>query len=381
MNPTVSDVAVALLWAAAAAAATWLVTYPVRRRSLSGVLASVVLTGTAASVGSVVGGIHVMLLPMHHEGTIVGVAVASGLLAAVGASAAARRLTRDNAVLREAVADVARGIVPDGGGRPLTAELEHVRRELRETATQLAETRRREQALESARRELVSWVSHDLRTPLAGLRAMAEALEDGVAANPEQYYKRIHAEVERLGGMVDDLFDLSRLQAGAFSRDVEDIPLDDLVSDCLASLEPLAAAQGVHLTGSVSGAASVLGNGPELNRALTNLVANAIRHTRADGQVEVQVGITVREHDAGPRALAEVVVRDECGGIPEGELHRVFDVGFRGEPARTPHAVNPAGAGLGLAITRGIVEAHDGTVDVENAPGGCRFRLRLPVAG
>jgi signal transduction histidine kinase len=226
--------------------------------------------------------------------------------------------------------------------------------------------------LEAARRELVSWVSHDLRTPLAGLRAMAEALEDGVVDNPELYYKQIGTSVERLNQMVEDLFDLSRIQAGEMSHDAERIALDDLVSDCVAALEPLAAAQGVELTGSVTGTAAVTGSGPELNRALTNLVANAIRHTRAEGRVDVRVSVAAD-------ALAEVVVRDECGGIPAEQLGRVFDVGFRGEAARTPHTRDYTGAGLGLAITRGIVEAHDGTVDVENAPGGCRFRMRLPV--
>jgi signal transduction histidine kinase len=148
------------------------------------------------------------------------------------------------------------------------------------------------------------------------------------------------------------------------------------VSDCLAALEPLAAAQDVRLTGAVSGATAVTGNGPELNRALTNLVANAIRHTRAHGAVDVRVGLTPMGPDG---TIAEVIVRDECGGIPEEHLARVFEVGFRGEPARPSSGGNSGGAGLGLAITRGIVEAHSGTVEVSNRPGGCQFRVRLPV--
>jgi signal transduction histidine kinase len=213
-------------------------------------------------------------------------------------------------------------------------------------------------------------VSHDLRTPLAGLRAMAEALEDGVVDDPELYFKQMAASVDRLNQMVDDLFDLSRIQAGAVSRDAERIALDDLVSDCISALEPLAASNGVKLSGSVERPIAVRGNGQELNRALTNLVANAIRYTPTDGTVQVRV--------AAPDGLAEVTVRDECGGIPQAHLSRVFDVGFRGEAARTPHAEqHPAGAGLGLAITRGIVEAHDGSVDVTNTETGCEFRVRL----
>jgi signal transduction histidine kinase len=204
---------------------------------------------------------------------------------------------------------------------------------------------------------------------------MSEALEDGVADNPELYYKQMRTSVDRLATMVDDLFELSRIQAGGFALDTEQVALDDLVSDCLAALGPLAAAQGVRLTGHSAGPSTVSGNAPELSRALINLVANAIRHTRADGVVDVSV--------AGTAEGAAVTVLDECGGIPDYEIERIFEVGFRGEPARSPSAGNAdsaSGAGLGLAITRGIVEAHGGTVDVANIDGGCSFTLRLPAA-
>jgi signal transduction histidine kinase len=365
-----------LLWSAIAGVGMWLLLLPVRRRSLSGLLAALVVTGAAASMGALLGGIHAMLLPDVNVETLAALVALSGAAAALAAVAVGRRLARDNAYLRKAVAEIAEGRVPTADGPRLTAEVAQVREELRVTASALAATRERERALESARRELVSWVSHDLRTPLAGLRAMAEALEDGVVDDPEQYYKQIAGAVDRLNQMVEDLFDLSRIQSGDVSRDVESIALDDLVSDCIAALEPLAAAQDVRLTGSVTGATAVLGNGRELNRALTNLVANAIRHTHAQGRVDVRVGIAAR-----PVPLAEVVVSDECGGIPDEHLGRLFDVGFRGEAARTPRDdLQPAGAGLGLAITRGIVEAHAGTVDVANRHGGCEFRVRLPVS-
>ncbi len=376
MHVTWANFGAALLWAAIAGVATWLLLLPVRRRSLAGLLAALVLTGAAASMGALLGAAHAMLIPEVNWQTLVVLIALSGAIAALAAVAVGRRLAKDNAHLSKTMAEVAAGRVPAVDGPRLTAEVARVREELRLTAAALAATRERERALESARRELVSWVSHDLRTPLAGLRAMAEALEDGVVDDPEQYYKQIGTSVERLNQMVEDLFDLSRIQAGDVSRDVENIALDDLVSDCISALEPLAAAQDVRLTGSVDGSTAVVGNGRELNRALTNLVANAIRHTRAQGSVDVRVGIS-----AGPVPLAEVVVRDECGGIPDAHLDRVFDIGFRGEAARTPHDdVQPAGAGLGLAITRGIVEAHEGTVDVANRPGGCEFRVRLPVS-
>ena len=187
--------------------------------------------------------------------------------------------------------ELGEGRIPSDTGRRLSAELETVRRELRSTGARLAESRDRELMLESARRELVAWVSHDLRTPLAGLRAVAEALEDGVVDDVELSYKQIRVSVDRLSTMVDDLFELSRIQAGSLARGHDKIALDDLVSDCLAALEPLASAQGVRLIGTLSASAVVSGSGAELNRALTNVVANAIRHTPLDGRVEVRVGV------------------------------------------------------------------------------------------
>jgi signal transduction histidine kinase len=223
--------------------------------------------------------------------------------------------------------------------------------------------------MERSRRELVAWVSHDLRTPLAGLRAMAEALEDNVAEDPEIYHTRIRQSVDRLTGMVDDLFELSRIHAGALRLSLEHIPLADLVDEAVVGADPLARARGVRLSADVRTGRSVCVDVNEVSRALTNLVANAIRHTPSDGAVRVEA----TERDG--RAVLAVV--DACGGIPDDDLDRVFEVAWRGTAARTPEPL--AGAGLGLAIVRGIVEAHSGEVDVRNVVGGCRFEVRLPV--
>ena len=368
MNPTLSSVLTALLWAAGAGALTWLVTLPLHRRSLGWLLTCVVLTGTLASVAAIFGSVRSMFISAAEEATVLSVAIVAGLVAAVTAGAAARRLARDNRALRQAVTDLDSGRVPTTDGRPLTAELDQVRRQLAETAQRLSDSRDRERTLEASRRELVAWVSHDLRAPLAGLRAMSEALEDGVG-EPGVYLKQIRAEVDRLSAMVDDLFELSRIQAGLLIPPTSAVSLGDLVSDCIASLEPLAAVHGVRLAGSCPDSVTVLGNSHELNRALTNLVANAIHHTATDGTVEVAVC-----------PGAEVTVRDRCGGIADEDLTRVFDVGFRGEAARTPRLAEGTGAGLGLAIARGIVNAHGGTIEVRNVPGGCAFTVRLPPA-
>ncbi|HJQ01799.1 MAG TPA: HAMP domain-containing sensor histidine kinase [Jatrophihabitans sp.] len=361
----------ALGWAAAGAVLAWLMTLPLHRRSLIGLLASVVLTGTLASVAAVVGNVRAMFISTNQLAAVVSVSVVAGLAAAVSAVVAARRLTRDNRALGEAITAIGQGRLPDTDHPRLTGQVDHLHAELASTAQRLAESRERERALERSRRELIAWVSHDLRTPLAGLRAMSEALEDGVVEQPELYYKQIHAQVDRLTGMVEDLFDLSRIQARGFAIETERISLDDLVSDCLAALEPLARAAEVELRGHSDGQATVTGNAAELNRALTNLVANAIQHTSRRGGVDVHLRIE--------DGHAVVLVRDQCGGIPQAAMPRVFDVGYRLESARTPNPGQPGGAGLGLAITRGIISAHAGTVDVRNVPGGCEFHLQLPA--
>lgn len=256
-----------------------------------------------------------------------------------------------------------------------TAELDSLSRELAATSAKLAASRDRERALETSRRELVAWISHDLRTPLAGLRAMSEALEDGMAADPARYHRQIRTEVERLNSMVGDLFELSRIHAGALALSPSRMSVYDLVGDALSGVDPLAREHGVRLVGDAVDRVPVEVDGKEMTRVLANLLVNAIRHTPADGTVAIAA-----EHRAGAVVLS---VTDGCGGIPVEDLPRVFDTGWRGTSARTPPAgagpTPPAGAGLGLAIVRGIVEAHEGRTAVHNVPGGCRFEVTLPL--
>ncbi|HET6501913.1 MAG TPA: HAMP domain-containing sensor histidine kinase [Amycolatopsis sp.] len=237
------------------------------------------------------------------------------------------------------------------------------------------EARERERAAEASRRELVAWISHDLRSPLAGIRAMAEALSDGVVAEHDEvaeYAARISGETTRLSGMVDDLFELSRITAGALRSTMAAVSLSEIVGDALAAQAPVAHRKGVHVLADAEAWPTVLGSDTDIGRVIRNLLANAIRHTPPDGTV------TVRVHRDGPDAV--LAVDDACGGIPEAELARVFDVAFRGAAARTPEFGNqPAGAGLGLAIAKGLVEAHHGRIDARNHGPGCRFEVRLPA--
>ena len=254
------------------------------------------------------------------------------------------------------------------------AEFAALSDQLRESSRRLAESREREQRLEESRRELVSWVSHDLRTPLAGLVAMSEALEDGMVDDPSRYHRQISAEVNRTVRMVDDLFELSQIHAGLLDPTPQTVALGDLVSESLAAAESVAAVKGVRLDGQVDADVLVHVDPNAMSRVIGNLLMNAIRHTPSDGAVQI------RGWSRGE--AVQLSVRDGCGGIPGEDIDRVFDVAFRGGAARTPDAeplVSGSGAGLGLAIVRGLIEVHSGRVDVENVEDGCKFVVTIPT--
>jgi signal transduction histidine kinase len=297
----------------------------------------------------------------------------SGIASLVASYFVGRKIGRASGALLASVRQVGDSGIYTPPEVPLPAELEGLSRGLAEAHERLGQARAREQAFEASRRELVAWVSHDLRTPLAGLRAMAEALEDRVVIDPREvdhYHSQIRIETERLAAMIDDLFELSKIHAGALRLSRRVVGLEDLIADVAASAAPVARAKRVRLTGSAMRGMPVLIDSAEFGRAVRNLVINAIRHTPPDGTIEI-----LGELRSG---AACVSVSDECGGIPLDDLPRVFDVAFRGESARTPDP--SGGAGLGLSIARGIVEAHSGDISVLNTGPGCQFVITLPLA-
>ncbi|GGO95001.1 sensor histidine kinase [Wenjunlia tyrosinilytica] len=358
----------AFLGAAAAGLVGLVALRVLRRRSVAVSLAVVAAVAVGAMLAGTMAVAQAMFLSSHDLKVVTTVCAMAAAVSLATALLLGRRVVAGSRALTAATRSFG-----DGGsfapptGAP-TAELAALGRELAVTSAKLARSRAREQALDASRRELVAWISHDLRTPLAGLRAMAESLEDGMAEDPARYHRQIRTEVERLSGMVGDLFELSRIQAGALALARARISVYDLVGDAIAGVYPLARELGVRLDGGSVDSVPVEVDGKEMTRVLGNLLINAIRRTPADGTVAV----------AARRERDEVVlsVTDGCGGIPEEDLPRVFDTGWRGNDARTP----PAGAGLGLAIVRGIVEAHDGRAGVRNVPGGCRFEVTLPAA-
>jgi signal transduction histidine kinase len=184
-------------------------------------------------------------------------------------------------------------------------------RRLAAAAVWADQARTRERQLEKGRRDLVAWVSHDLRTPLAGLRAMAEALEDRVVQDPatvSDYHRRIRVETDRMTRLVDDLFELSRITAGALRLSPTAVPLGEVVSDALATAAPLAKARQIRLVAAECGWPTVVATEPELARVVANLLVNAVRYTPDEGTVRIEAG---RDRDA-----AWLSVADTCGGIP-----------------------------------------------------------------
>ena len=237
-------------------------------------------------------------------------------------------------------------------------------------AVRLAMEERSRRQIEDARRQMVAAVSHDLRTPLASLRLLVEAIDDGVATGEtrERYLGEMRAHVETLTALIDDLFELSRIEAGDIAWTMGQVEVGSLIDDTVASMRAAAEARGVHLAVEPPGA-DVLAraNAEKVQRVLLNLIQNAIRHTPADGSV------TVRARNA-PGGV-EIEVADEGDGIPAGDGERVFDAFYRGDESRSDD-----GAGLGLAISRAIVEAHGGRIWLEPGAPGTKVRFTLRPA-
>jgi signal transduction histidine kinase len=223
---------------------------------------------------------------------------------------------------------------------------------------------------ERARRALVAAVSHDLRTPVTALRLLSEAVEDGVVEGDtaQEYAGRIATHVGVLGDLIDDLFELSRLESGELRWSMEEVALAELVHEVVEAMRPEAAASSVDVRAVLdAGDPLAVGDRARLQRVLFNLIQNAIRHTPPDGSVTVRA----ERVDGG----VEIEVADTGAGIPAAERTRVFEAFHRLDPARSD-----GGAGLGLAISRAIVEAHGGRIWIVDEAPGTRVRVRLRAA-
>jgi len=242
-------------------------------------------------------------------------------------------------------------------------------------AMQLEKAAEAERALDEARRNLVAWASHDLRTPLTSLRVMLDALADGVVDDPETVARYLHQsqnEVSRMSVLIDDLFELAQLDAGYQDLDFEWITLSDLISDTLESFAARAKAQDVTLEGVITPDVDPIWAAPDkLSRILDNLVGNALRFTPDGGSICLDASLD------GDQVFIEV--RDTGLGISENDLPHVFDRFYRGEKSRVRNDDKSGGVGLGLAIVKGLVKAHGGEIWVESEPDiGTRFWFTIP---
>ena len=300
---------------------------------------------------------------MFHMGDdvkILAVTAASALTALVAALLVARSIADSIDRVREASVELAHGNLdaraPEGG----TAEVAELAASFNEMGANLSR-------LFDTRRELVAWASHDLRTPLANMQAMLEALEDGLG-EPDEYVPVLREQVRVLSMLVDDLFELARIDAGALTLEMHRLPVAPIVSSSLRGVEAEARSRHVTLAAEVDDDVIARFAPEKVERVLMNLLTNALRHTPSDGAVAVRV-----EPHPGE---VQVAVEDSGEGLDAEAQERMFERFWRGDQARSAR-----GAGLGLAIARGLVEAHGGRIWAEDREGGgARVCFTLPAA-
>ena len=329
----------------------------------------------AAAVAAVAAGIALTASAMYisDDDTAVALAVtaASGVVSVVMAVLLAMTLSRDARHLGRDARRLGAGETVLPAPRT-TAELHAVQGELVESSARLLAARAASVRAEEARRDLVARIAHDLLAPLASIRAIAETLEDGMSPEPQRHARQLGGHVTRLHSLIDDLFALSRIDAGTLTILPERVSLTDLASDVVADYTELAARHDVQVRFGESQGMTVEVDSRELSRALINVLVNAIEHSPAGAEVTVTVGAV--------EGYAAVVVRDHGPGVDADDLPHLGTAGWRGSAARTSPRVSIAGgAGLGLAITHAIVEAHGGEVRARTVDPGLEVSVLLPL--
>ena len=297
---------------------------------------------------------------------------ATGIAIAIGyffSSALIERILR----LRHAAHSIAQGDFNARASVQGRDELADLARVFNDMAVKLQFAQQKQQEVETLRRDLIAWISHDLQTPLTAIRAMVEALSDDVVEDKQtrnRYLMTIQREVSELSALIDDLFQMAQLDAGGLNLDINTASLSDLVSDTLESFTEIAHQRDIHLKGIVdSDVDPVRMDARRIGRVLSNLINNALRHTPPGGVIEISASRQTNQ--------VNIIVSDTGQGIDKDDLPFVFDRFYRGEKSRSRLT---GGAGLGLAIARGIVRAHGGDINVLSSPGeGAQFQFSLPI--
>ncbi len=362
--------------AAGAAAVTGIAAALILRLARRAPLIVHVVVIVVAAVLAVAGGIVLTANGMYisESDTVVALTVTavSGIVAVGVAILLSSALSRDARALGRDARRLGAGEAVAPADRS-TAELDDVQGELVTSSERLLRARDDAARAEQARHELVTRIAHDLLAPVASIQAISEMLEDGLSTEPDRHARQLGAHVSRLQSLVGDLFELSRIDAGTLALAVETVSLTDLASDLVAEHGELARTHDVSLALSAGTGVTAALDARQFSRALVNVLINAIEHSPAGGTVMVAIGA---EGDD-----AVISVRDQGPGFDPGELAMVFEAGWRGTSARSAPRVGIAGgAGLGLAITRAIVEAHGGSASAKDTGGGAEVRLRVPRA-
>ena len=342
-----------------------------RRGSLASQFAIVLAAAIVAVAGSTWAVAREMLFPSHELVVLLWILGAAALISPIGAWLVSRAGRRAVTVLSASLDEVAIGGVvrPTAGWR----EFADLSAQLASTSERLAAARLELERTDAGRREFFAWISHDLRTPLAGMRVLAEALEAGTG-DSVSYVRQMQAQVDNMTRLVDDLFELSRLQSGAFRLTRESVALLDIVSDAVMDVREIAGARQIRVVHAGIEGHLLWADPHELTRVVVNLLTNAIRHAPQGSEVLVSAD----RNEEGHLVLA---ILDRGAGVAVEDLGRMFEVGWRADAARTAEAGRQAsaGGGLGLAIVRGIVEAHGGQVTAEHVSEGFRLRVTLPA--
>jgi signal transduction histidine kinase len=304
-----------------------------------------------------------VMFHMHEDVKILAVAAASASTALVVALLTGSRIAERIRGLENAAEQLSHGALEVRAPANPPRELAHLAETFNAMAANLEE-------LFDARRQLVAWASHDLRTPVASIQAMLEAVHDGLAST-EEYLPALRQQTRSLAMLVDDLFELARIDAGALKLELQEAQVPVLVSACVSGLEAEARARQVYLESQLEDALPEVRCAPaQVQRVLFNLLTNALRHTPSDGSV------LVRARQRGSEL--EVSVEDTGAGLTGEAQQRMFERFWRGDAARTRAG---GGAGLGLAIAEGFIQAQGGRIWAENrAEGGARFAFTLPIA-
>lgn len=344
-----------------------------RRRTIAFQFTVVVIAAIVSIALSTVVITAQMHFTSHDLQIVLGVVGVSALMSLGAALVSGRAVRRAFAALRESVARVGAGdVVPADAGT--WKEVADVSEQLSEASKRLAAARDEIARLDASRRQFFAWISHDLRTPLTGISALAEALDAGVVDNPSDYLRQIRAQVGTMNRLVDDLFELSLIQSGTLKLRPENVDLLDIVSDAVADVSQLAAARGIQINHAGVEGRMLWADPHELTRVVVNLLTNSIRYAPANSQILVSA-------DQRDETSLVLSVLDQGSGVASEDLSRMFEIGWRATEARTPEqeSSGSAGAGLGLAIVRGIVEAHGGGVNAEQIPEGFRLNVALPT--